>query len=219
MTIRLGRRAPVVLTALALAAAVGAAPAPAAETGHNLADLAACNALLPDSALGLGQPRRRARRRPGAVASVREPQIDATDIEIPAGSTPKVGKRFSATIPVYFHVISQEPAAVRRQRPATLRSATQIDGAQRRVRRAVRRRRHGVPVRAQPGIDPDRRTPSWFDDGALARRARGQAGAARVGGANGAQHLLEQRCRRTSGFAYYPKIVTRRGPARASTAS
>ena len=47
MTYRFGRRVPAVLTTLALAAVVGATPAPAAATGHNHSELADCNALLP----------------------------------------------------------------------------------------------------------------------------------------------------------------------------
>jgi hypothetical protein len=107
---RLGRRAtPAVLATLALAATVGTAPAPAAPAGHNHADLAACNALLPDSVLGLGSldAARAATARGGSIP--REPAIDTTDTEIP-GTPPTVGKHFAATVPVYFHVINKGPA-------------------------------------------------------------------------------------------------------------
>jgi hypothetical protein len=105
---RYGRRLPVVLATLALAAIVGAAPAPAADAGHNLAELAECNGLLPDSALPLGSlDGARSTARGGDVRH--EPAISTTDIEIPAGEEPAVPADFSATIPVYFHVINKGP--------------------------------------------------------------------------------------------------------------
>lgn len=109
MSHRFGGRTPAVLATLVLAAAVGAAPAPAAQSGHNDSDLAACNALLTESALGLGSldSARAAAGRGGPIRH--EPLMPVTDIEVPAGAVPEVPGNFTATIPVYFHVINKGP--------------------------------------------------------------------------------------------------------------
>jgi hypothetical protein len=106
---RIGRRTPAALVTLVLAAVVGATPAPAAGNGHNHSDLAACNALLPDSALELGSldAARAAAGRGGAIRH--EPFMSVKDIEVPAGAVPDVPADFTATIPVYFHVINKGP--------------------------------------------------------------------------------------------------------------
>ena len=127
MSHRFGGRTPAVLATLVLAAAVGAAPAPAAQSGHNDSDLAACNALLTESALGLGSldSARAAAGRGGPIRH--EPLMPVTDIEVPAGAVPEVPGNFTATIPVYFHVINKGP--------------TLADGNVRKLRSKLRSRR------------------------------------------------------------------------------
>jgi hypothetical protein len=102
-----GRRA-VVIVAAALAAAVAASPA-AGSAQHTVASTAwaGCNAFLPDGSAGLGGL-------DGIQAAARgrtEKVIDVSDVEIPAGSVPKVPKRFSVVIPTHFHVIAEGPTA------------------------------------------------------------------------------------------------------------
>ncbi len=201
MTTRLGRRTPAVLTTLALAAAVGAAPAPAAETGHNHADLAACNALLPDSAVGIGSldAARTAAARGGIV---REPVIDATDIEIPAGSVPKVGKRFSATIPVYFHVINKGPTLADGNVPQSQVQA-QIDV----LNQTFAGARGGANTGFKFQLVKTTRTTNaeWFEM-AHSRVEREAKYALHEGGMN-ALNIYSNSGAGYLGFAYYPKDV------------
>ena len=100
-----GRRA-VVIAAAALAAAVAASPA-AGSAHHTVASTAwaGCNAFLSDGSAGLGGL-------DGIQAAARgrtEKVMDSSDVEIPAGSVPKVPKRFSVVIPTHFHVINTGP--------------------------------------------------------------------------------------------------------------
>jgi hypothetical protein len=96
------------MAAFALAAAVGATSAPAAEQGHNAADLAACNWAKPDAARGIGGFGATGFAATGRGGREREPAM-TTDAEID-GATPVVPKRFSATVPVYVHVVNKGPA-------------------------------------------------------------------------------------------------------------
>ncbi len=95
------------LAAFAVAAAVGATSAPAAEQGHNAADLAACNWAKPDAARGIGGFGSAGFAATGRGGVQREPAMTA-DAEID-GTAPKVPKRFSASVPVYVHVINTGP--------------------------------------------------------------------------------------------------------------
>jgi hypothetical protein len=97
------------VAACVVAVAAGAGSAPAAEHGHNAADLAACNWATPDTARGIaGFDAGAAFSSTARGGRQREPQM-STDAEI-EGTVPKVPKRFSATVPVYVHVINKGPA-------------------------------------------------------------------------------------------------------------
>ena len=91
-----------------MACAVAAGSAPAAEHGHNAADLAACNWATPDSARGIaGFDAATGFASTARGGRQREPLM-STDAEID-GTTPRVPKRFAATVPVHVHVINQGP--------------------------------------------------------------------------------------------------------------
>jgi hypothetical protein len=99
-SIRLRRRHAALL-ALAAATAVytSLAVAPAAAGGHErVAESAACQFSSIDTLGALASAAR------GDQA--REPSFDAFAAEVPAGAKGKGGKAFKATIPVYFHVVS-----------------------------------------------------------------------------------------------------------------
>jgi hypothetical protein len=193
-----------VLATLVLAATVGTAPAPAAPAGgHNHADLAACNALLSDSALGLGGLD--AARSATVAGRQREPKMDTTDIEIPAGSVPKVGKNFSATVPVYFHVIRKGLALADGNVPDSQIQA-QIDV----LNRTFAGQRGGADTHFQFVLAGVTRTTNaeWFEMSQtrldrVAKKALHQGGfdALNLYSNSGAGYL---------GYAYYPKDVQSR---------
>jgi len=113
------------------------------------------------------------------------------DPTIPAGQEPRVGSDFGATIHVWFHVIaaSRSPrdgwVSRRPDRAADRRP-------QPRVRRGVRRRRHGLPVPARRHHAHDQRR--MVRDGHVRRRGGSQARTA-TRRREDAERLLQQRRR------------------------
>ena len=106
-----GRHAAVIAVS-ALAAAVAASPAAgSAEHGTASTAWAGCNAFLPDTSAGLGGLDGLQAAVRGAARGRTEKVMDASDIEIPAGETPTVPKRFAVVIPTHFHVINSGPTA------------------------------------------------------------------------------------------------------------
>jgi hypothetical protein len=103
-----GRKLAAGAAACLVAVAAGAGSAPAADHGHAAADLAACNWATPDTARGIaGFDAGAAFASTARGGRQREP-VMSTDAEI-EGPAPAVPKRFSATVPVYVHVINQGP--------------------------------------------------------------------------------------------------------------
>jgi len=97
------------VAACLVAAVAGTGSAPAAEHGHNAADLAACNWATPDGARGIaGFDASTGYASTARGGRQREP-VMSTDAEI-EGAVPKVPKRFSATVPTYVHVINTGPS-------------------------------------------------------------------------------------------------------------
>lgn len=190
MSHRFGGRTPAVLATLVLAAAVGAAPAPAAQSGHNDSDLAACNALLTESALGLGSldSARAAAGRGGPIRH--EPLMPVTDIEVPAGAVPEVPGNFTATIPVYFHVINKGPTLADGNV-----SQAQIEAQIAALNETFSGARGGPDTGFRFVLREVTRTTNqeWFDM-TKSRVERGEAGAA-PGRDGRAQHLFQQRRR------------------------
>ncbi len=104
-----GRKLVAGVAACAAVVAAGAGSAPAAQHGHNAADLAACNWATPDTARGIaGFDANTGYASTARGGRQREP-VMSTDAEI-EGAVPKVPKRFSATVPTYVHVINKGPA-------------------------------------------------------------------------------------------------------------
>ena len=95
----------VVVAAVGVLAA-GAGGAPAAQRSHNAADLAGCNWATPDAARGIGGFDAGGQASTTARGGVQREPAMSTDAEID-GTAPQVGKRFSATVPVYVHVINK----------------------------------------------------------------------------------------------------------------
>jgi pregnancy-associated plasma protein-A len=92
------------VAACLVGAVAGAGSAPAAEQGHNAADLAACNWATPDGARGIaGFDASTGTASTARGGRQREP-VMSTDAEID-GPVPAVPANFSATVPVYVHVI------------------------------------------------------------------------------------------------------------------
>ena len=70
-------------------------------------------------------------RRPAAPVRVgREPTLHETYESLPASAKGKGGKSFRATVPVWFHVISDGSAAVSRKGRSTIRSASSTSASQ-----------------------------------------------------------------------------------------
>src|SRR5688572_30163072 len=94
------------VVACLVAAAAGAGSAPAAEHGHNAADLAACNWATPDTARGIaGFDAGTGYASTARGGRQREP-VMSTDAEID-GPAPSVPAGFAATVPTYVHVINK----------------------------------------------------------------------------------------------------------------
>ena len=190
------------LAAFALAAAVGATSAPAAEHGHNAADLAACNWAKPDAARGIGGFGSAGFAATARGGVQREPAM-TTDAEID-GTAPKCP---SASRPA-CRSTSTSSTRARRSPRATCRLAD--PGADRRpqsdLQRHARRRGHQLQLRL---AGTDRTTnAAWFNMAPQHERgARRQARAAQ-GRPRRAQHL-HRRGRRLPGLGVLPEAGRR----------
>ena len=134
-------------TKLALASALvlglSTAPAQAAD------QFAYCDPLAPaGAALYSGGPPQAPRS--AAEAPSASPSAPQTHADMPASAKGRAGKGFKATVPVYFHVVTD--GADRRAHRRADRRADR--GAQQHLRRRRGRREHGLPLHAR-GHDAD----------------------------------------------------------------
>jgi hypothetical protein len=99
----------IVVVAAGLLAALAVTAAPAASAGHAPLGSAECSGWEADGASafdGLASLTTGADTARGAGSVVREPSLNATYEALPDSAKGKGGPKFSATVPVWFHVVS-----------------------------------------------------------------------------------------------------------------
>ncbi len=189
------------VVACALAAGIGAASAPAAEHGHNAADLAGCNWATPDGARGVAGFGAVDYAATGRGGRQREPAM-STDAEID-GPKPKLPKRFGATVPTYVHVINKgRTAADGNVSDAQIRAQIEV------LNQTFNGMRGGADTNFTFDLEAITRTTNeaWFNMGPNTSEERAAKRALHRGGPDALNMYLTEGGG-FLGWAYFPKDV------------
>jgi Pregnancy-associated plasma protein-A len=193
------------VVACALAAGTGAASASAAEHGHNLADLAACNWATPDTARGVSGFGAVDYAATGRGGLRREPAL-STDAEID-GPAPSVPESFAATVPTYVHVINKGPrAADGNVSDSRIRAQVEV------LNQTFNGMRGGADTNFTFRLEAITRTTNeaWFNMAPNTSQERAAKRALHRGGPNALNMYLTEGGG-FLGWAYYPKDVAGSG--------
>jgi hypothetical protein len=185
------------LTGALAAIAAFAPPTQASATAASLCDPLALDALVSSTGGEAFQAR---------GTSAREPATGQTVVDLPASAKGQAGPRFAATVPVYFHVITDGATGA----VTDAQIAAQIDV----VNREFAGREGGASTGFTFQLAGVTRTDdaAWFHDGGGGVDEKSMKAALHQGGAN-ALNVYSTTAGAYLGWAYLPDITTKPGQA------